>query len=73
MPLQFVRGVARQPIESRLLVVASGRMSPLAERVGFPSLSGGSMWVAHVSAEGKQPKAPKQPRVAMVLGLDGGI
>ncbi len=57
--------------ESRLLALASGRMSPLAESIGFPSLSGGSRWVATASAEGKQVKGPKVPRVAIVLGLDG--
>jgi len=57
--------------ESRLLVLASGRMSPLAESIGFPSLASGSRWVATASEQGALVKGPKTPRVAIVLGLDG--
>lgn len=56
---------------SRLLVLASGRMSPLVASVGFPSLSGGGRWVNTVSIEGAAVNGPKTPNVAIVLGLDG--
>lgn len=57
--------------ESRLLVLASGRMSPLVPSMGFPSLSGSSRWVTSVSVEGKPSQGSESPRIAIVLGLDG--
>ncbi len=56
--------------ESRLLVLASGRMSPLVPSMGFPSLSGSSIWVASVSGEGVPASGTDSPRIAIVLGLD---
>ncbi len=58
-------------IESKLLVLAAGRSSPLPALVGFPPSPGAAVWVAHVEAKTPKAKAPKAPRVSIVLGLDG--
>ena len=59
-------------VGSRLIILASGRDTSLARRVGFPPASSERpMWMAHVAAPLKGVEAPKEPRVAVVLGLDG--
>ncbi|MBI1825351.1 MAG: NAD(P)/FAD-dependent oxidoreductase [Planctomycetes bacterium] len=59
-------------VKSRLLILATGRDSTLATRVGFRSdaISGG-LWTAQVDATLKS-KQSTQARVCIVLGLDGG-
>ncbi len=57
--------------ESRLLMLAAGRSSPLPSLVGFPPSPGAAVWVAHVETKTPKAKAPKAPRVSIVLGLDG--
>lgn len=58
-------------IESRLLLLASGRGSPLLESIGFPRQLGGTqMWTAQVSDDSPSPSG--EPSVAVIFGLDGG-
>ncbi len=59
-------------IESRLLLLASGRGSPLLESIGFPRQIGGTvMWTAQVS-ENLPSGSGGDPKVAVIFGLDGG-
>ncbi len=56
-------------IQSRLLVLATGRAQELASRVGFsPRGSDVPTWVAQVSEP--HPSTVAQPQVAVILGLD---
>jgi len=72
---------------SRLLLLAMGRESELLDRIGYPRQSGGNpLWTAQAEAVGihsiaaglKGPAsdaantARAEPRVGVVLGLDGG-
>lgn len=68
-----VEAVDGRSVRSQLLILASGRDTPIATRVGFPPPSAEQpVWTAHVAAPLKGAAAPKEPRVAIVLGLDGG-
>ncbi len=59
--------------ESNLLLLASGRGSPLLDGVGFPRDLGESpVWTAQAVAPLETASAPTRPHVAVVLGLDGG-
>ena len=59
-----------EAVESRLLVLASGRAGALLDRAGFVREGGASaMWTAQVDGELKEPIG-SDPRVDVVLGLD---
>ena len=62
--------LASASVESRLLVLATGRAQELASRVGFPQRgSDVPIWVAQVET-GKPAKSGDEARVAVILGLD---
>ena len=62
--------VGGEAIESRLLVLASGRAGVLLDQAGFTREGGESaMWTAQVDGELKKPVGGK-PRVIVVLGAD---
>ncbi len=68
-----VGAVDGRSVRSRLIILASGRDTPLAGGVGFPPPANERpVWMAHVTAPLKGGAAPKEPRIAIVLGLDGG-
>jgi menaquinone-9 beta-reductase len=59
--------------ESRLLLIAAGRGTPLLDSVGFPRQQGGTpMWSAQVADPGPASSDSEEPRISVVLGLDGG-
>ncbi len=59
-----------EAVESRLLVLASGRGGVLLDRAGFTREGGASaMWTAQVDGELKKPTTD-EPRVIVVLGTD---
>ncbi len=59
-------------INARLLIVATGYGSELPERVGVaPGRTPKPQWSAQVEAPLDKKLAPKEPRVGVVLGLDG--
>jgi flavin-dependent dehydrogenase len=61
----------RRKVTSRLLLLATGRGSELTDRLGFPRQPGSNpLWTAQVAAS--HPAGPSEPRVGVVLGLDGG-
>ena len=63
----------RRRITSRLLLLASGRVSELPDRVGFPRQTGGNpLWTAQAEAKLPTSAATREPHVGVVLGLDGG-
>lgn len=63
----------QKKVQSRLLLFAAGRGSPLIERVGLPRNTGGTpLWTAQVEAPLPQGVESSEPRVGVVLGLDGG-
>lgn len=58
-------------IEATLLVLASGRGTELLERVGLAqSTEQPPMWSAQVDSPLTARRAPKEPRIGVVLGLD---
>lgn len=58
-------------LEARLMVLATGRASSLLDRFRVGTATGGSkLWTAQVETPLKKKDAPKEPRVAVVLGLD---
>jgi len=60
-------------VESKLLLLASGRNSPLIERVGFPrQQTAAAMWTAQVEAALPNETKDRVQRIVVVLGLDGG-
>jgi flavin-dependent dehydrogenase len=60
-------------ITSRLLIMAAGRGSPLAVRLGFVQRSAESpIWSAQIEGPIKSRGKSAAPRVAVILGLDGG-
>lgn len=68
-----VRAADGREFESRLLVLASGRGTPLVQSVGFPTQAGGTpMWSSQVSAAPPSGSAGAEVKVSVVLGLDGG-
>jgi flavin-dependent dehydrogenase len=62
-----------QKVTSRLLMLASGRGSELLDRAGFPRQPGGNpLWTAQVETVLPNGAPAGPPRVAVILGLDGG-
>lgn len=60
-------------VTSRLLLMAAGRGSPLAVRLGFVQRSAeSSIWSAQIEGPIKSRSKSAAPRVAVILGLDGG-
>jgi flavin-dependent dehydrogenase len=61
------------PIEARILLLASGRSSPLAARIGLTATTG-RFWAAYLWASTGKPSAGEKGSVNIVLGLtrDGG-
>ncbi len=58
-------------VESKLLLIASGGCSTLAERAGFPRVAGAHVvWTAQVDASLKPAGGTAGNRVGVVLGLD---
>jgi len=63
----------QRKITGRLLLFAAGRGSELVERIGLPRQArGASFWTAQVEAALPAGTKKGAPRVAVVLGLDGG-
>jgi flavin-dependent dehydrogenase len=63
----------QQKVLGRLMLFAAGRGSELVERVGLPRNTGGiPLWTAQVEAPLPANFAASEPRVGVVLGLDGG-
>ncbi len=63
----------RRKVTSRLILLAAGRASELLDRLGFPRQPGTNpLWTAQVEARLPDGVGPPDPRVAVVLGLDGG-
>ncbi len=61
----------QEPVESTLLLIASGWERALVDRVGFVRpRSGMAYWTAQVDAPPKAGSARRSPRVVVVLGLD---
>lgn len=60
-------------VEARMLIVASGRNTPLRERAGLERERGAApIWTAQVEAALGPEVQMGEPRVGVVLGLDGG-
>jgi flavin-dependent dehydrogenase len=58
-------------LNGRLLLLASGRGSPLLDRVGFRGSAGElPIWTAQVDAELTPAPTPREPRFGIVLGLN---
>lgn len=63
----------QRKITSRLLLFAAGRGSELIERIGLPRQARGSVyWTAQVEAPLPSGMTIADPRVSVILGLDGG-
>ncbi len=63
----------RRKVVSRLLLLSPGRGSELVDRLGFPRQPGATpLWTAQVEADLDGTLAGAEPRVGVVLGLDGG-
>ena len=62
-----------QPIDGKLLVLATGTGSPLLGRCGFPpGLGDAPLWTAQLDVPLDAGDANQPPRVAVVLGLNRG-
>ena len=59
-------------LDAKLLVLATGRGSALLERFRAGMATGGSVrWSAQIESPLKTKDAPKEPRMGIVLGLEG--